>query len=151
MKHADRLHAKSQSDNVIWKKQIKDSLTEHEILSLQDAFLVNGLHTLHFSNQALGRTLIHDFLQSLPMYNNIACLTLENNHLLTGIFDIHSTLFNEGINEQSIEEFFINEFYFDFMWIEVSDSLSKAPWYGHFCKIMQAYKQQMPILLVYYT
>ena len=130
-------------------KRGDESLTEYEILSLQDAFLVNGLHSINVPNLVVGRILIQNFLNSLPMYTHNACLTLNTTDLPSHISDIYAALYNEGLQEQVIEEFFINEFYFDFVWIEMSDALCKAPWFGHFNKILEAYGQQMPIIKLY--
>ena len=151
MTHTDAVGLNSHAVRSIIPKKVNENLTEYDILYLQDAFLINGFHSLHVSNQAVGRTLIHNFLQSLPMYTHNACLTLNNTvDLPATIIDIYAALYNEGLHEQAIEEFFINEFYFDFVWIEISDALCQAPWFGHFSKILEAYEQQMPIIKVYF-
>lgn len=151
MKHTDIVYANGLTGNSITFERVNSDLTEHDIISLQDIFLINGLHAIHLTNQAMGRTLINNFLQSLPMYTRIGCLTLDDQlGLPADILDIYAALYNEGLHEQAIEEFFINEFYFDFAWIEISETLLQAPWYGHFCKIMEAYSQKMPIVRVYF-
>jgi hypothetical protein len=150
MKHTDALGLNGHAVRTIIPKKVNENLTEHDILSLQDAFLINGFHSIHVSNQAVGRTLINNFLDSLPMYTRNACLTLNDTQSLPDtIFDVYTTLYLEGLNEQGIEEFFINEFYFDFVWIECSQELMQALWFAHFNKILEAYAGQMPIIKVY--
>lgn len=153
MKHTDTigLNSRAVRSIEITSRQVNENLTEHEILSLQDAFLINGFHSMHVSDQATGRVIIESILQSLPMYSHNACLTTDNSiDLPANIIDIYTTLFNEGLHEQSIEEFFINEFYFDFVWIEMNDALCQASWFAHFSKILEAYGQKTPIIRVFF-
>lgn len=150
MKHTDAVGLNSRAVRSIMPQKVNETLTEHDILFLQDAFLINGFQSIHVANQAVGRALIQSFLQCLPMYTHNACLTLNDTAgLPSNIVDISAALHYEGLQEQAIEEFFINEFYFDFVWIEISDALIQAPWFGHFNKILEAYGQQVPIIKVY--
>lgn len=151
MKHTDIMQRSGTTAHDIAHKEGNSRLTETDILSLQDAFLTTGFHSIQCADQAEGRSLIEAFLASLPMHRSIACLTLENGlDLPNTVFDLYASLYNDGLTEQSIEEFFINDFYYDFMWIEISEPLLTAPWYEHFCSIMALYEQQMPIIRIYY-
>jgi len=152
MKHTDMMHSNSTTVRYIAPKKVNKKLTETDILSLQDAFLTTGFHSIEFTDQAAGRNLIKNFLHSLPTYRSIACLTLDNGlDLPNTVFDLYASLYNDGLSEQAIEEFFINDFYYDFMWIEISATLLSEPWYKHFCKIMAQYEKQMPIVKVFYA
>lgn len=129
MKHLES-HNYASYAQLITPTYIKDPLTESDILCLQDRFLTNGFHHIRVKNVASGRKLIKTFLQSLRVYHEIACVTMEPS-LEQGVFDI----FNELLIGQKIidfEEFFVEEFYFDFMWIEATKELLRCPWFADF-------------------
>lgn len=131
-------------------KKINVTLTETDILFLQDIFLTPGFHSIQLKDVLSGRIIIEEILASLPMHTSTACLTLENNLTLPNtVFDVYAALHTNSISEQAIEDFFINEFYFDCMWIEVSQKILNAPWYAYFCKTMTSYEQKTSIIKVF--
>ncbi len=110
---------------------IQESLTESTILELQDIFLTNGFHQINVSSIEQGRSLLYTFLDSLGIYQDVACLTAIGTPLRPDITDISSDLFDSGCldsSENYLEEFFIEQWYYDFMWIEATSDLLATPW-----------------------
>ena len=56
---------------------ISQPLSEHEILEVQEKFLSNGFQYIKFSSIEEGRSIIEAFLQTLPLYHDVACLTTQ--------------------------------------------------------------------------
>jgi len=148
-----------QSSNISNKiknsKQIQDPLSEHDIFDLQDKFLTPGFHYVKASDIKFGRTIINKFLSLLYCYNEIAVLTAADLPLANHITDIHYTLLKEGYLSSSffeLEDFFIEQFYYDFMWIEVSQELIQTKWFSDFFEKMIHFTliQNIPVLIFSY-
>ncbi len=134
---------------------IEEPLSESDILYLQDAFLTNGFHHIQVKNIAAGRSIIRTFLGSLATYHDIACLTATNS-IENGVFDIGTALHAGGyvdpLGERELEEFFIEEFYFDFMWIEASRELLASSWFVDFERKLEDFKVtcHIPMIVISY-
>lgn len=151
MKHTDEVTIERLINQSFAHKRLDDNLNEQEILIVHDAFLNNGIHTIHAPNIATGRRLIELFLQSLPLYTYNACVTSQANITLPKhSIDVYTILQRTACSEQDIENFFITQAYFDCLWIEMSADLVAKPWFEHFCKYLEIYSQKMPVLNVYY-
>ncbi len=107
---------------------------EQNILYLQNQFLINGFHYFKVKNILDGRKIILTMLNSLNYYNNIACLTSNNNEFRENVFDIYYTLTKENSTENidNLVNFFLETFDFDFMWIEESKDFIETSWYKIF-------------------
>ena len=123
---------------------VKDVLTECDVLLLQDVFLCNGFHHIQVKNIYAGRKFMYTFLQSLAISGEIGCLTGDILPLDDHIIDIQNTIRHfstDGcITEEIIEQFFNEEFFYDFIWIEISSEFEKKPWYIYFKKKLLEYK-----------
>lgn len=125
------------------------------IIELQDIFLTNGVHIIDVESLQEGRLLIQKFLQALRYYQTIGCLTQQGQSLEEGIFDIHEYLllygFLEGKNTNELERFFIEDFNFDFVWIEKKIS-EDNDWSVYFEQRMVHYEIdiQIPIIILFY-
>ena len=151
MERTDEVNVEKSTNQSFAHKRLDDNLNEQEILLLQDVFLTNGLHTVYAPTIATGRKRIDAFLQSLPMYTYTACVTTQEYTTLPAqSIDVYALLQRTQCSEQDIEEFFINQAYFDCMWIEMSPDLLEKPWFEHFCKFLKLYSQKMPVIKVYY-
>ncbi len=104
--------------------------THQEILNLQALFLTNGFHFITFKNSILGRSLMTTLLDSMPTLQDIAVLTQEET--LPGRFvNIYTTLMDNQIyTEEAMADFFINNFYFDALWIEALPGLCATQWFA---------------------
>jgi len=130
--------------------------TESEILELQDKFLSEGIHTIKVADFAAGRNLVHAFLDSLAAHHEIACLTVSNKLLESYITNIYHELLLHGyidrFESKNLQEFFIDQFYFDFLWIECTPKLMEQPWFADFQMNLLNFKleRQIPILMISY-
>jgi len=112
---------------------IQNPLTESSILELQDTFLTNGFHHIKVKDIESGRSLISTFLDSLGLYHDVACLTAAGHEFLDPLVT-HLHFGSKNIDEadKELEYFFIEHFYYDFLWIETSQELDVQPWYPLF-------------------
>ncbi len=152
------------SDDALLPKKIEsrdtlilspDNLSESDILQLQDKFLTNGFSSIHVQDINTGRAIIKLFLDTHEVYNNVACLTITKNPLKNCIFDIfHEIIYNHNIdtNFRLLDEFLLEEFYFDFMWVETTQQLYAASWYHDFIqKIVDSnIDKHIPVIVITY-
>jgi hypothetical protein len=103
----------------------KLTITEQEILELQDLFLSNGMHCLAVPTLKEGRSLMYTFLNALHCYNAVSCIT-KIGGLRKNTFDVYSYLQQCGYLEEKnlihLEKFLTEEFDVDFLWIECKKS-----------------------------
>ena len=114
-------------------------LTDNNILELQEKFLTNGLHHITVPTIADGRALIFTFLNSLSfILHTVACVTTNDITLPVDIISIHEQLSaSENFNMSHtdyMQKFFFKQFYYDFIWVEMSSSLTNSEWYTDFEK-----------------
>ena len=133
-----------------------DSLTNNDILLLQEKFLSNGFQYIKVKNLNSGRLIINRFITSLRIYCDMAVVTNEELEPKKNIYNIYNELLIGGyLNPFELgfmEEFFVEEFYFDFLWIEANEKLLKSSWYQHFEKKLIAFKcdQNIPIITLFF-
>ena len=143
-------------DDIQRSKHVREPFSEYEILDLQDKFLNNGLHYITVCNLDFGRSLINRFLRSLNCYHNNAILTISNPVGDGSTTDLYYELLQGGyINSSTnkdFDEFFIDQFYYDFMWIEACHELVDQSWFSDFFSKMASYKidQHIPVLVISY-
>jgi len=127
-------------------RRIEESLSENTILELNDIFLTRGIHAMTAYSVEEGRNLIYAVLASLKCFHTIACVTLATLPLEPSIYAC------AAVASVNIEEFFVERPYFDFLWIESTQTLEQAPWFADFktCLLDQHLDQEMPILVVSY-
>lgn len=128
-------------------------LSEQEILDLQELFLTYGYNHLSASSLGQARTLISLFVETLHSFSRIACLTTSSLALSDNVCRLHDELALHGalaFDHRQLDEFLLNSFYYDFLWIECSDDLMQAPWFSYFEKKLHDYNiaSSMPILFV---
>lgn len=137
-------------------KRMPESLSEADILYLEDRFLTNGFHYITVHDIIAGRSLMYRFLHSLNYYSDHAVLSIADLPLDSSITDIYYELLYGGYIDHSsysdLDEFFINQFYYDFIWIEASKQLMNQQWFSEFFEKMINFKlnEHMPVLIVSY-
>jgi len=142
--------------NIKSSKKIRGPLSEADILDLEDKFLTNGFHYINVNDIECGRKLIYSFLQSLNCYTNTAALSISNISLDNTIIDLYYELvkgeYIDFLSYRGLEEFFIDQFYYDFIWIEASDRLMHYHWFSEFIEKILFFKlaKHLPVLIVSY-
>jgi len=137
-------------------QHVCEPFSDTDILDLQDAFLNNGLHYIKVNDINSGRALIRLFLNSLNFYHNVAAVTVDSKPLDESATDLYSDLMLGGYLEKDarykLEEFFLEQFYHDFVWVEAAEELLSNSWATEFFRQMTHFKldQLIPILIVSY-
>ncbi len=138
-------------------KYVQRPFTEKDILELQDTFLTNGFQFLRMDTIPFGRTVIETFLMSLNHFHDVACLTTSTQPLPPMVTNIYQLLDQGGFLEPysmlDFEEFFLEYFYYDFIWIEASYDLLSQPWFTYFEQKMVDLKlhERTPIIVLSYN
>lgn len=136
---------------------IKMPFSETDIIDLQELFLTNGLHYISVCDVKTGRSIINMFLQSLNYYHDIACLTMVDEPFEQHVFDLYQEMTLrfclEPSSQYDIEDFLIEYFYCDFMWVEATQGLIEAPWFSTVEQIIASFKldKHIPIFILSYT
>lgn len=118
----------------------KLTISEQQILELQDLFLTKGIHTIEVPSIRQGRYLIYSFLDALRCFNSVACITMSKVSLKKNIFNMHEYLHWDNDN------FFSHELDFDFIWIEIlKDNKHDIMSYQHIIEHL-CMDRQIPII-----
>jgi hypothetical protein len=135
---------------------IKEPFSENEILALQEKFLRNGFQYIKVQDCKAGRSIVQRFLDSLAVYHDIACISLSDNPLPKYITDIYYELANCGyldpFGQHYLDDYFIEHFYFDFIWIEATQKLFSSTWFQDFEDKILSFKidEHIPFIIVSY-
>jgi hypothetical protein len=135
-------------------RQLSTKLSVDDILYLQQIFLTTGLHHIVAPNLSIGRRTMHLLLRSMNCFSNAACLTWEHKASLKG-YDVLGRLIDycgQEANMDAIEEYFIEEFEADFLWIEMSDAFMQNPFVVQAFNIMHVLNiiHKIPVVLISY-
>lgn len=132
-------------------------ISENEILYLQDLFLTPGFHKIKFSNLKIARNQLYAILDSLQFYQNAAALSLQTTGFRTDLVDLYSELLQDccitapaHLAAENLVNFCLNNFYYDFLWIENPQALEAKQWYQQLLELIANFKldQLIPICLV---
>ncbi len=108
-------------------------LSDCDILALQNIFLTSGYHTMYTSDICRSRELIGSLISVFPMFSSVAFLALDSSALPTLATPLYFELFScTDFSSSSIDDYLLNAFYYDFLWIECSSDLLEASWFNHF-------------------
>ncbi|KKP35432.1 MAG: hypothetical protein UR26_C0005G0046 [candidate division TM6 bacterium GW2011_GWF2_32_72] len=122
------------------EKILTKNITEKDILEYQDIFLSNGQRRIQVKSFEMGRSFIYTFLNALNCYQNIACFSssikLNRGLNLYDFLMTHSSEFN-WLNDELMEEFLLDYFNFDFIWIEEDIKLLNNVIYQKFMAKME--------------
>lgn len=113
---------------------IPQKYTEQDILYLHETLLTTGFHVIEVPSFEFGRTLMRTFLDSLNFYTNIACLS--NQVMIgSGLVNIYSSVYQQS--EEGLNQYLIEHYDFDFLWIEESNEWRSKTWYLEFENSLQ--------------
>jgi len=132
-------------------------ISEVEILYLQDLFLTPGFHKIKFTNLKVARNQLYTILDSLKFYQNTAALSLQTTGFREDLTDLYSELLQYGCldtpensSNENLVSFCLDNFYYDFLWIENPQTLEINQWYQQLLEFIADFKldQLIPICLV---
>jgi len=137
-------------------RRLSSELTAEDILYLQELFLTNGFHHIRVPTVEDGRSLMYKLLNSMHFFNDIACLTCINEPAIScDVYDILNDLRTYCNGDESInviEEYFLEVFFTDFMWIELNEALTKDPFVEQAIYVMHSIEvvHRMPVVALSY-
>jgi hypothetical protein len=131
------------------------NFSEQDILELQDVFLTPGFNYLSVPSVVQGRRIIRSVLDSLNCFSPVACLTTNSIKLRSDIISLYDEMALAGalaLSHSALESFLLEQFNYDFLWIECSYELMQAPWFCYFEQKLLDFNiaAQQPILFVEY-
>jgi len=143
-------------------KLYNQNISENDLIYLQDLFLTNGIHNLSSPSTNQARKVLYKILKSLNYYQDIASLSLSDQALSNNVYDIYTNLLINNFlsinssnnlnisNSENLINFFQDKFYFDFLWIELTEELEETDWYSKFENFIINFKfdKIMPICIV---
>lgn len=127
--------------------------SEYEALCLQELLVAPGEHQIKVESILQGRQIMSDLMSAISYYQNPACLSLESIAIHPNVFDIVKTLIVDDylINPECLSLFFLDRFYFDFLWIVETQSLLDSLWYEQFKSYLVEFSFQKTIPIVRIT
>jgi hypothetical protein len=136
--------------------QLLSKLSIDDILYLQEMFLTKGLHHIMVPDIFAGRTLVHSFLQSMHYFHEVSCLTNDIEQSLVpeeyNLLENLTDFCGQEVTLDTIEEYFLEHYCADFMWIELSEALMSNPLVAQIAYIMHTLDiaHRMPVIAVSY-
>lgn len=135
-------------------RQLSAKLSVDDILYLQQIFLTTGLHHIAVPNLSVGRKIMRSLLQSMHYFNNTACLTQEHKTSLEG-YDVLGHLKDfcgKEADSNAIEEYFLEEFEADFLWVELNEALMQNSFVVQILNIMHVLDitHKIPVVAISY-
>ncbi len=112
-------------------KIVTSPVQEKDILYLQNLFMTPGIHVLPVDNFGNGRALVQELLASLKWYRTIGYISTTNKGSLPHATNL-LTRISEPVTTENLGDFFIEEFDYDFLWVEATNDLFDKPWMGLF-------------------
>lgn len=132
--------------------EIKEPFSENDVMYLQAMFLTPGVHHINIDSISKIRAVIQKILESLQYHQKSACLTLSSLLLAPDVCDIVKVLITDDylVSADSLTQFFLDQFYFDFLWIEETPQLLDSIWYEQFKQhlIDFNFNRSVPIVIV---
>jgi hypothetical protein len=133
--------------------KLESRFSEREALCLQELLLTPGEHQVQVKSILQGRQIMADLLSAVKYYQNPACLSLESLPVNFGITDIVKTLIMDDylITPDRLALFFLDCFYYDFLWIEETQALLDSIWYEQFKVYLVEFSFQKSIPIIKIT
>jgi hypothetical protein len=112
-------------------RRLSTVLSQDDILYVQERFITNGLHHIVVQDIEHGRTLMEKLLKSMHYFQNVSCLAqsypiaidYEQSNLLENI----QYYCGHDIEADLIEEYFLECYMADFLWVELTETLLRNP------------------------
>lgn len=129
---------------------LSEQFSENDVLHLQNIFLTPGVHEVYVLDLAKARKKMDRFLKALQYHHKAACVSLQPLYLSDDIADIVQILLTDDhlISSNSLTLFFLDHFYFDFLWIEESEELLSCVWYEQFKQHLEDFNFNKSISII---
>lgn len=129
--------------------------SEYDILELQNIFLSFGIQEIKVKNVKEGRVIIEKILTSLNYFQNIGYISKSHNqnHNYFNIYkNVTEDFEYQGELAPALEDFFIMNPHFDFIFIELTNSLKNTKLCASIKKIFEMCHadERMPVILLTY-
>ncbi len=125
--------------------------TETDLLYLNAIFTTKGIHHIRAADELSGRLLIQNVLASLQWYYQIACVAATEEMIIAYADNIITKL-SHPYSDGMMEQFFLEEFYYDFVWIEMTEDLKQQAWIESFQEHLSFFQidRIIPIIIIEY-
>ena len=129
---------------------------EDDLIALQEKFLTPGFQYLKVPTIKTGRVLIETILSSLNCYGRSSVVSLDASAWVQGADNLFVRLkeggFLDPMSVFDLEDFLLDYFEGDFLWIEATQQLLAQPWFSYFeQKIVDLnIAQHIPVLIISY-
>jgi len=134
--------------------RISAPLSDKDILIFEEKLLNSGFQFLRVPTMQLGRNWISTFLDTLLLYHEVGCLSADAIEDDKNIIDMYEQLTDCGylstLNNARLEDFFMNHFYYDFIWIELDEIMVAKAWFNTFIEGLELHgiSHRIPVLIV---
>ncbi len=128
------------------------SLSEQEILIVQNYLLSPGFHSLQVTDVAEGRALLSTFEASLSYLLRAALVNAPGKEMLSDYLPIGRELEAASAEPGQLEQYLLHSWDYDFVAIEGTKELLATEWYGRFEQLLIDYDliKTMPVLMLFY-
>lgn len=132
--------------------KLESRFSEQEAFCLQELLLTPGEHQVQVESISHGRQIMSNLLSAVRYHQNPACLSLESLPIQAGVSDIVKTLIMDDylVSPDRLALFFLDCFYFDFLWIEETQTLLDSIWYEQFkCYLVEfSFQKTIPVIRI---
>lgn len=130
-------------------------LSDWQIIELHSMFMTPAIHHVVTTDRKSGRSLMNTFLPSLQYYQNIGCLTTQQQNYAYDVVEIlpilQAMIQKFGLT-QAIDLFFIDYVDLEFVWIEITQDLLQVIQPIHLkqmCSLLSQH-ESIPVVIVSY-
>ena len=129
------------------------SFTDAQIITIYDMLLKPGIYYWKMPDLKTGRNILWSFLQSLDYYDDIACISYNQDPLPLTVLPLveywQMTGYLDCAQQELLCSYFTQEWSHDFIWIEYDQALSNAPWLAQVEQQLQ--ERSLDVCVVYIT
>ena len=125
--------------------------SETYIFEMTDILLRTGFHTIQVDTLDQGRTMMYTFLDALSCYYSIAACAKSDTPLRSSVIDLYAALNATQDDVNGVCDYFLHQFYGDFIWIEASKALTDTVLFRSIMHVLRdsALDVHMPIITLY--
>lgn len=156
MKHKEDAHKVRMPISYVGKGVKKGhSLSEQNVIILQNFFLTSGVHCIHVPDIQTGRTLLETALASFKSDRSISLLTTVKKKAVFPYSDLYKELGAARASSHTngaLEEYLLCSLNSDLLIIEATTELLQQPWYGKFEQLIVEYNigATLPIIMIFH-